>query len=224
MKKYLKPLYIKKKKSWLLLTATALLGFAAFTAFKDPINRFDNTIFNLITPHITDSRTRLMKFITFYGNHGFLIPANILLVLFFIVRKDKWMAITIGVVALSSLGLMSLLKNTTQRHRPSDPLVPGITNFSFPSGHAFMSVAFYGLLIWLAIYYVSVKWKRYAINAFLMLVILVIGFTRVYLRVHYASDVIAGYCAGILWLLFCLFMMQQIQLYYKKKEDIRQGL
>ena len=52
-------------------------------------------------------------------------------------------------IALSSLGLMSLFKNLFQRDRPDHPLVNGITNYSFPSGHAMMSIAFYGLLIWL---------------------------------------------------------------------------
>lgn len=224
MKKNFAQSYIRDRKTWLLLPATGLLGFSAFTAFNGSVDNFDADIFNSISPHITESRTRLMKFITFYGNHAFLVPANIILILFFIIKRKRWLAITTGAVALSSLGLMTLLKNITRRHRPPNPLVEGITNFSFPSGHAFMSVAFYGLLMWLTVNYTSEKWKQYAVNSCLLVTILVIGFSRIYLRVHYTSDVIAGYCAGTLWLMLVITMMEKIQL--RNTNDIQndQGL
>ncbi len=218
------PLYIKDRKTLLLIPATGLLAFSAFTAFSGSADNFDADIFTLISPYITESRTRVMKFITFYGNHSFLVPANIALILFFIIKRRRWLAITTGAVALSSLGLMTLLKNLTQRNRPPDPLVEGITNFSFPSGHAFMSVAFYGLLMWLTVNYTPDKWKQYLVNSFLLLIILVIGFSRIYLRVHYTSDVIAGYCAGSLWLMLVIALMEKIQL--RNTSDIQndQGL
>jgi undecaprenyl-diphosphatase len=152
-----------------------------------------------------------MKAIAFLGNHKFLIPANLLFIVFLIFRKDKWWAITAAAVALSSVGMMSLLKNLIQRQRPSNQLVEGITNFSFPSGHAFMSVAFYGLLICWAITHLKNKLSQRIVISFLLFLILIIGFSRIYLRVHFTTDVFAGFCIGIIWLVIVLAIMNKIQ-------------
>lgn len=121
------------------------------------------------------------------------------------------MAIRTGTVLLSSLLVMSLLKSLIKRQRPPDPLVDGITNYSFPSGHAFMSVAFYGLLIWYATIYIRTKWLQRVVIFLLLLLIAAIGFSRIYLRVHYATDVIAGICLGFVWLDFCLWFIDNKQ-------------
>ena len=158
-----------------------------------------------------------MKAVSFLGNHIFLIPANLLFIAYLIFRKNKWEAITAGVVALSSLVLMSLLKNLIQRHRPASPLVEGITNFSFPSGHAFMSVAFYGLLVWWALSSIKNKWQQRILISFLLFLIFIIGFSRIYLRVHYTTDVVAGFCMGTIWLIISLIIMDTIQARYPGK-------
>ena len=104
---------------------------------------------------------------------------------------------------------MSLFKNLIGRHRPADPLIQGVTNFSFPSGHAFMSVAFYGLLIAWIMTSIKSNWQRQAAITFLVLLILLIGFSRIYLRVHYLTDVIAGLCTGTIWLITCFWLMNK---------------
>lgn len=150
-----------------------------------------------------------MLFISFLAKHTFLTPAIFLLIALFLVKKNKWMAIRTSTVLLSSLLLMSVLKRLIQRQRPPDPLIEGITNFSFPSGHAFMGVAFYGLLIWFASVYINTNWLRRSVMVFLLLIIAAIGFSRIYLRVHYATDVIAGICIGFVWLDFCLWFIDK---------------
>lgn len=127
------------------------------------------------------------------------------------------MAIRTAAVLLSSLFVMTILKSLIHRHRPPDPLVDGITNYSFPSGHAFMSVAFYGLLIWYATIYIRMKWFRRMVIFFLLLVIAAIGFSRIYLRVHYATDVIAGIFIGFVWLDFCLWFIDKKESIVKTK-------
>ncbi len=196
----------------ILLTVTLLLiFFLVWVVFVYGRNSFDQKTFDLIAPHITNGRTRIMLLISFLANHNFLIPLILSLIAFFMVKKNKWMAIRTGTVLLSSLLVMSLLKRLIQRQRPPDPLVEGITNYSFPSGHAFMSVAFYGLLIWFASAYISTKWLQRIVIAFLLLVIVLIGLSRIYLRVHYATDVIAGICIGFVWLDFCLWFIDKRQ-------------
>jgi membrane-associated phospholipid phosphatase len=195
---------------WLLLPAILFLFIIIWLVFISGNMAPDEKVFGMVAPHISDGRTRFMKAVAFLGNHKFLIPANLLFIAFLIFRKNKWEAITVGVVALGSLGMMSLLKNLIQRQRPPDQLVEGITNFSFPSGHAFMSIAFYGLLIcWLAAHVKNKLQKQIAIS-FLLFIILLIGFSRIYLRVHYTTDVIAGFCIGIIWLIFSLWLIGKI--------------
>jgi undecaprenyl-diphosphatase len=198
-------------KKILLAVALILIFFLVWVVFVYGSNSFDQKTFSLINPHITESRTRIMRFISFLGKHTFLIPVIFLLIGWFLFKKNKWMAIRTAAVLLSSLVVMAILKSLIQRHRPPDPLVDGITNYSFPSGHAFMSVAFYGLLIWYATIYIQTKWLRKMVIFFLLLAVAAIGFSRIYLRVHYATDVIAGICIGFVWLDFCLWFIDKKQ-------------
>lgn len=207
-----------------LIAGTLLLIPAIMAAFTSPGNSIDHDILKGISPLVTDSRTRFMKFITFYGNRDFLVPANLLLVFLFIIRKNKWMAITTAAVGLSSLGLMVSLKSLTRRPRPDHPMVEGVTNFSFPSGHTLMGVAFYGLLIWLVVKYVPEKWKRNLLIVLLTALMLIIGFSRIYLRMHYTSDVIAGYSIGMIWLMLVLALMEQARKKYEVPGRPDQGL
>jgi undecaprenyl-diphosphatase len=198
-------------KKILLAVSLILIFFLVWVVFVYGSNSFDQETFSLISPHITDNRTRIMRLISFLGKHSFLIPVILLLIAFFLIKKNIWMVIRTAAVLLSSLLVMSLLKSLIKRQRPPDPLVDGITNYSFPSGHAFMSVAFYGLLIWYATIYIRTKWLRRMVIFFLLLVIAAIGFSRIYLRVHYTTDVIAGICIGFVWLDFCLWFIDKKQ-------------
>lgn len=160
----------------------------------------------------TSLRNSIMLFITFLGNYQFLVPANILLILFFILRNKKNLAWLVFFVAMSGLGLKLLLKALFTRPRPDNPIIEGITNFGYPSGHALMGVAFYGLIILLSAEIFSANfWRRFAcITCFLL--IFLIGFSRLYLRVHYPTDILAGYLLGISWV--CL----PVYLFYRKKQ------
>jgi membrane-associated phospholipid phosphatase len=206
-------LRFKRKKiiTWLLAAAFLVSIFIVWMVFFSDRNLLDQKIFSDIAPHISPGRTTYMLAVSFLGNHQFLIPANLSLVALFLFINNRWEAIRVAVVALSSLTLMSLLKNLFHRHRPDNPLVNGITNFSFPSGHAFMSVAFYGLLIWWAATGIKNKWLQAIVISILLLLIITIGFSRIYLRVHYATDVVVGYCIGFVCLSLSLAIINDLQ-------------
>jgi membrane-associated phospholipid phosphatase len=191
-----------------------LIVIAIVFLFKN--EKIDSTVFSFVAGHTSPEVTPAMRFISFLGKHSFLIPANLLLLLIFILKKEKWWAIRVGLVSLTSLGVMSLLKNSFQRLRPDDPLVLGISNYGFPSGHSMMAVAFYGLVAgWIAVYIENKLYRRASI-AFLILLVLLIGYSRIYLRVHYVTDVLAGYCVGMIWLTFCLWI---VKVFYNKKRS-----
>ncbi|MEO6611509.1 MAG: phosphatase PAP2 family protein [Chitinophagaceae bacterium] len=198
----------------------SLLAFVFITRkvfiLKD--EQFDYRVFDFLRSHISEKRNSVILFFTFLGTHIFLIPANILLIIYFLfIRKHRWYSIKIPVIALTSLALMFLLKNLFGRHRPDIPLLREAQGLSFPSGHALMSVTFYGLLIYLVWNTVQKKWLKWLLISLLILLILVIGFTRIYLRVHYASDVFAGFAIGFLWLVISIQIMNHVEKFSKRK-------
>ena len=157
-----------------------------------------------------------MSFFSFFGTHKFFIPANIFLIFYFLlIRKRSWFSIRVATIALSSLGLMFLLKYLFHRKRPLYPLKTA-KGLSFPSGHAIMSVTFYGLLIYIISETIKDKSLKWPLIISLCIFIQLIGFSRVYLRVHYASDVAVGYITGFLWLQTSLKLLQQTENYIQQ--------
>ena len=112
---------------------------------------------------------------------------------------------------------MTMLKTLFNRPRPLIPLMEPATGLSFPSGHAMMSATFFGLLIYF-IYRKQLHPTIKIISITLLVVLIVsIGISRIYLKVHYASDVIAGFCMGIIWLTIAIKVLNRIELYSKKE-------
>ena len=158
-----------------------------------------------------------MLAITFLGTHLFLIPANLLLIFFFLfVTKQNWFSIRVLTIALSSLALMFLLKFLFHRKRPLHPLLSAAKGLSFPSGHAIMAVTFYGLLLFILRSSIDDAWVKWLLSIGIFLLILLIGYSRVYLRVHYASDVLAGFIIGFLWLYISLMVLNNLEQFVKK--------
>jgi len=212
-------LRINKMMVIISLIAILLLIFVIVDVFAIKNDSIDKALFGFAESHRNPSMTAFMRIITFLGKHTFLIPANILLLLFFVMVKERWWAIQVAVLSLTSLTLMSFLKNWAHRIRPDDSMIDGITNFSFPSGHATMSVAFYGLLICWFDLKVKSKFYRALITTTLIVLMLLIGYSRIYLRVHYATDVIAGFCIGSIWLIFCLAVVKALESRHTEKRN-----
>ena len=182
---------------------------------------FDEKVFAFTSQYVSSLTTSFMVFITSLGKHTFLIPANLtLLTFYFFIRKNKRLSIRILALALTSLSLMFLLKLSFQRSRPDIPLLEKVSGFSFPSGHALMSVAFYGMLIYIVWTEIKTNWIRYSLIVFLSLLIFLIGYSRVYLRVHYASDVLAGFAVGLSWLALSLWVIDKLEKRYLTRREL----
>jgi membrane-associated phospholipid phosphatase len=206
---------------WILfficLLVFALTAYRIFLLRRDDI---DTSVFNFLATHVSDRNTSILEAITFLGNHNFLIPANIVLIAYFLfIKKHKWYSIKIPVVAIGGVTIMSLLKFIFNRPRPLIPLLEPVRGLSFPSGHAMMSFAFYGLLIFMVYENVRNLYLRWGLIIILLLLIFAIGFSRVYLRVHYATDVIAGFAAGFIWIVLSITVIRRIEIYSQRKID-----
>jgi len=200
--------------------AMAAFVFVARMVFIKKKDKFDTEIFDFLNKHISNANTDVMSFFTFLGTHYFLIPANLLLAVFFLIRKEKWYSIKVPVISLSSLLLMFVLKQFFHRERPLVPLLQAAKGMSFPSGHALMSATFYGMLIYLTWKNAKNENVRNIIIAALLLLIFLIGLSRIYLRVHYPTDVIAGFCLGLIWLVLSLSILNKIERISKKEIDL----
>jgi len=209
-------------------TILSLLLFAAAIAImvfllRKPMRKYkpnDLAIFGRIQPNTSPDKNKIMLFITFLGKHQFLIPANLLLIFYFLlVRHQNWFSIRVATIALSSLVLMLLLKYLFQRKRPLSPLLKAAKGLSFPSGHAIMSVTFYGLLLYILLHTIDIGWLKYLVTGLLIFLIVLIGYSRVYLRVHYASDVLAGFIIGLFWLWISLFVLNRLEQYVESNSN-----
>lgn len=214
----------------IILGLISLWGFIyiAHLLVNDQVKVFDDAAQGWLDSIRSPGVTAFMKTITALGNpQTVLIPIILVFIYFLFIKPHRWYAIRIPVVALGSYLVNRLLKYWFQRPRPaaSERMVDVLYNLSFPSGHAMFAFAFYGLLLHILWNSIHNRGLRIAVAAGMIVVMFLIGISRVYLRVHYPTDVLAGFAAGILWLLLCLFITRRIETYIHKREgqNIKMG-
>jgi len=204
----------------LFIAAMIIFSIFAYRVLRWQNHAFDFLVFDKVAVLVTPVTTSFIQGVTFLGNHNFLVPVNLLLIVyFFFIKKHKWYSIKVPVIALGGLLLMTLLKQLFNRPRPLIPLLEPVKGLSFPSGHAMMSVTFYGLLILLVWEYITNRFWKWLLTSLLVILILLIGFSRIYLRLHYFSDVMAGFAAGIIWLSLCVWIISRMERFSKKEID-----
>ncbi|UJF30331.1 phosphatase PAP2 family protein [Kaistella sp. 97-N-M2] len=213
--KFVKDFY--RNSSWRLLLSLFLFIITIFTFFRiiDEIilekeDEVDFIIFQFFRAHIIkDSATGFMYLISQFSSAPFVKIAYPFLMGILVVFKFYRKAIFTFVAGAGGLLLIYSSKMFFARARPPFPLLYKEESFSFPSGHATFSFIFYGTLayfIWLT--NLPRVWK-YIMMTFLIALSLTIGFSRVYLRVHYPSDVLGGLCLGYSWLFLLIFISRK---------------
>ena len=131
----------------------------------------------------------------------------------FLAIRRHWILLSGWVAAFAGAGVLTtVLKNVIQRPRPigADQFLHG-ESFSFPSGHALGSLIGYGMLAYLLVLPVDRRRQQLLIVAAAGVLIVAIGFSRLYLGVHYFSDIIGGYAAGLLWLSACISGLEVVR-------------
>lgn len=170
------------------------------------INTIDEAIYNLIIKLMTINTTAIMIFISFLGSAVALITLTIGLVLLLKNKRDsKYIAINLTLVFV----LNRIIKTIIARPRPQILRLVQEDGYSFPSGHSMVSMGFYGFLIYLIFKNIQNKKLKYPLIIFLSILILLIGISRIYLGVHYFTDVIGGFIIAIIYLIvFIKFIYQ----------------
>lgn len=210
--------FITKNLKWIILFI-CLIGFLALAedVFHKEIMNGDIIGYEIISKFlISDFVTPIAKFITNFGGAIFLIVLTIIL---FIVIKNK----KIGVSIFSNLVIVTilnqLLKGILQRPRPTEYRIIEETGYSFPSGHSMISMAFYGYLIYLIYKYVKNKYIKWISIVVLSLLICTIGISRIYLGVHYTSDVLGGFLLSISYLVVYISLIKNLKIKNITKEN-----
>ena len=208
MKRYKE--YLKQYLLWII----ALIGFIIFIVTiiciqTNHITLFDNTIYNIVKKVINPNVTKVFKVITEAGNIYVMFPIVFIILIF---GKDKSFKKYFIYNLISVFLLNNILKIVFTRNRPIDINLIVETGYSFPSGHSMVSFAFYGFLAYY-IYHTNLnKIHRYLLITMLGIIVFLIGLSRIYLGVHYASDVFGGFAISAAYLV--LFIKY---IYHKNK-------
>ena len=209
---------IKKNLKWVVLFI-CLVGFLALAedVFNKEIMNGDIIGYKLISTFlISDFVTPIAKFITNFGGAIFLSIATVMLFLF-IKNKKIGLSIISNIVIITVLN--QLLKRILQRPRPTEFRIVEETGYSFPSGHSMVSMAFYGYLIYLIYRYIKNKYIKWSLIVLLSILICLIGISRIYLGVHYTSDVLGGFLLSISYLVVYISLIKNLKIKNITKEN-----
>lgn len=163
--------------------------------------------FRLQTPFLN----KIFLVVTSFGNWQSICVAVILISIFWIVKKKYSWIVNFLLTLLACEASVYLIKHIVSRPRPMWVSVYQENSFSFPSGHATIAVTFYGFLLFLFWKQFRKKTRIILLVTYLLWVFL-IGLSRIYLGVHYLSDVLAGYVLGFVWLLIGIYLSTKIKI------------
>ena len=206
--------FIKNNWRWMLLFI-CLIGFLALAedVFHQEIMNGDIVGYDIISKLFKfNVSTPIAKFITNFGGAIFVI--SLTTILFFVIKDKK-----IGISIITNLGILNqIIKFIMQRPRPTEFRIIEETGYSFPSGHSMVSLAFYGYLIYLIYKYINNKHLKRTLIIILSVLICIIGVSRIYLGVHYTSDVLGGFLISFAYLIIYIELVNKFVL-EKNKDD-----
>ena len=166
----------------------------------------DTKVYSFIADNLmSDGITSVLKVITELGGVAFIVLAGVLIFMF--CKKIRWF-VTFDLVGVTLIN--QVIKHIVRRPRPNVLRLVEEDGYSFPSGHSMVSMAFYGIIIYLVYKNVTNKYLKWTLITLLSLLILSIGFSRIYVGVHYFTDVVGGFLLGLAYLII------YINIYNKK--------
>lgn len=199
-----------RRLKWILFIIFLIVfGILAYFVINHQTGDFDSFVYGIVSFWKTDFLTGFYKFITFFASEVMILFISLVLVLLF---KNKRYGIFALLNAFNILVLNVLLKLIFMRDRPYDLMIITESGYSFPSGHAMASLGFYGFIIYLLWHFNLSKRVKVVFSILLSILILLIGMSRIYLGVHYASDVLAGYMmSGAYLILYITFIKRYLK-------------
>ncbi|OPX41988.1 undecaprenyl pyrophosphate phosphatase [Ruminiclostridium hungatei] len=194
-----------------------VFGVLYVTVVFNNIQGFDTSVYSVVSKMISEKMTSFMRAVSFFASGLFLSSASVVFIPGIFIKKRKYSfysAIIILNIALSSLVNVGL-KWMINRVRPDILQLTEVSGLSFPSGHSMAAACFYGFFIYLCCRYLKSGYKI-AVTAVLAALICLIGLSRIYLGVHYASDVLGGFSFGVFWIGAITLIIEKLQEKYAR--------
>ncbi len=203
-----------------------IAGTGAFVKLASEVREgetqpFDESVIRWMGAHQSTTLDAIMVEVTALGTGTVVLMIVVVAGLFLTLTHHKYPAILLVVATGGGLVLNGVLKLGFNRPRPTI-FVPAIqaVSSSFPSGHAMSSAIVYGTVAYLAARLHRRRWTRWAVMTFAFVVIVLISFSRMYLGVHYPSDVVAGVIIGLAWAGFCMATLEAIQRFAPRRAPL----
>ena len=184
------------------------------TLKSDVLAAYDQHITDYVISYRSPALTEYFIFVTHVGDvYGYAVVLLLLtLMSIFVFKHWKYTFQIVFVLLLSALSNL-ILKRFVDRARPGIEHMVSVETLSYPSGHAMSAMAFYGFLMYLFYRFKINLVVKIGVIILLGLLILSIGLSRIYLGVHFPSDIAGGYIAGFIWVLFCVILFNLIEVF-----------
>lgn len=172
---------------------------------------FDEIVMEHIHNKTTSSGIEIMKKITYFGSVYFFLPIGLIILLHMLRNKNIKGIFLLILSTLGSYGLNFILKNIFIRTRPLDYFLIEQAGYSFPSGHSMVSMSFYTTMTYLLIKKIKTKEMKSILWLINSLIISSIGFSRIYLGVHWPTDVLMGFVIGLIFTYISIRIVEKIK-------------
>ena len=195
------------KKSKVILVSGLLIFFVVLTILVvlGLTKGFDDSVYSLVRSLESGFFDKYFLTVTKLGNES-VVVILVFILLFILKRNDKLLVVLSGIVSGVS---NQLIKHIIMRDRPSVFRMIKQGGFSYPSGHSMISVSLYGVLIYLVFKYIKNKYIKYGLSTILVLLIISIGISRIYVGVHFATDVIGGFTLAIVEVILIISFLEK---------------
>ena len=205
----IKNIFIKNYKWLICFICLFCFLLLAEDVFTKEIIQIDDIVYKFIASHfISNSLTPIVKIITFFGSATWIVIFTIIL---FVIIRNKRQNILLGTNLCIVTIINQILKHIFKRSRPTEFRIIDESGYSFPSGHSMVSMAFYGYLIYLVYKNIKNKYLKWILIIVLSILIILIGISRIYLGVHYTSDVLGGYLLSVSYLVLFIHITNSME-------------
>ncbi len=208
------------------IAISAIIFIAALNAFveltdelaENELTAVDEGVTEFVLSFRSDALTRYFTFVTDLGDRYAYLAITVVLAGYFFFRHRSWkFIIQISMVLMLATLSNVVLKQVINRQRPVLEHLVTVNTLSYPSGHSMAAMAFYGFLVFLCLRYPMRRWLRICLLTILVLLIFSIGISRIYLGVHFPTDVAAGFIGGLIWVAFCAVVFDVFELWRNGK-------
>lgn len=202
---------IKYARITVILLCMIIFIFLMNEVQNGKVLAFDEFILDHLTVVENTYLFTFFKSITYFGSSIFIGFGSLLFILYLWMKKKDYLAIAVFSIGVAGGDLLKRgIKNLIQRERPENHLV-NAAGFSFPSGHSMVGLIFFSMIAYFIIKEVKSKSLKWGVGISFILLVLVIGISRIALKVHFPTDVLAGFVLGVGYSLTCLCLYQWLE-------------